>query len=105
MAAGELLEHRRLPLVAGAVVVEVQPGLEVVAVAGGRLGPGAGQVEAVHATPDVSLGGLAAVAAAGAIGVQQWFPMLLLGGPWVVAAVILCGGALLMPAEPPAPSA
>jgi hypothetical protein len=50
------------------------------------------------------LTGLAAVAGAGAFVVQHWFPRLLLGGPWVVAAAILCVGAWLTLADPPAPS-
>ena len=51
------------------------------------------------------LAGLAAVAGAGAFVVQHWFPRLLLGGPWVVAAAILCVGAWLTLADPPTPSA
>ena len=50
------------------------------------------------------LAGLAAVAGAGAFVVQHWFPRLLLGGPWVVAAAILCLGAWLTLADPPTPS-
>jgi hypothetical protein len=53
----------------------------------------------------VELAGLAAVAGAGALVVQHWFPRLLLGGPWVVAAAILCVGAWLTLADPPTPSA
>ena len=53
----------------------------------------------------VELAGLAAVAGAGAFVVQHWFPRLLLGGPWVVAAAILCVGAWLTLADPPTPSA
>ena len=53
----------------------------------------------------VELAGLAAVAFAGALVVQHWFPRLLLGGPWVVAAAILCLGAWLTLADPPRPSA
>jgi len=53
----------------------------------------------------VELAGLAAVALAGALVVQHWFPRLLLGGPWVVAAAILCVGAWLTLADPPTPSA
>ena len=53
----------------------------------------------------VELAGLSAVAGAGALVVQHWFPRLLLGGPWVVAAAILCVGAWLTLADPPAPSA
>ena len=49
----------------------------------------------------VELAGLAAVAGAGALVVQHWFPRLLLGGPWVVAAAILCVGAWLTLADPP----
>ena len=52
----------------------------------------------------VELAGLAAVAGAGAFVVQHWFPRLLLGGPWVVAAAILCVGAWLTLANPPTPS-
>ena len=52
----------------------------------------------------VELAGLAAVAGAGAVVVQHWFPRLLLGGPWVVAAAILCVGAWLTLADPPTPS-
>jgi hypothetical protein len=52
----------------------------------------------------VELAGLAAVAGAGAFVVQHWFPRLLLGGPWVVAAAILCLGAWLTLADPPTPS-
>ena len=50
------------------------------------------------------LAGLAAVAGAGAFVVQHWFPRLLLGGPWVVAAAILCLGAWFTLADPPTPS-
>jgi len=53
----------------------------------------------------VELAGLAAVAGAGALVVQHWFSRLLLGGPWVVAATILCVGAWLTLADPPTPSA
>ena len=53
----------------------------------------------------VELAGLAAVAGAGALVVQHWFPRLLLGGPWVVAAAILCVGAWLTLADPPTPPA
>lgn len=53
----------------------------------------------------VELAGLAAVAGAGALIVQHWFPRLLLGGPWVVATAILCVGAWLTLADPPTPSA
>ena len=53
----------------------------------------------------VELAGLAAVAGAGALVVQHWFPRLVLGGPWVVAAAILCVGAWLTLADPPTPSA
>ena len=52
----------------------------------------------------VELAGLAAVAGAGAFVVQHWFPRLLLGGPWVVAAAILCVGAWLTLANPPTPT-
>jgi len=52
----------------------------------------------------VELAGLAAVAGAGAFVVQHWFPRLLLGGPWVVAAAILCLGAWFTLADPPTPS-
>ena len=51
------------------------------------------------------LAGLAAVAGAGALVVQHWFPRLLVGGPWVVAAAILCVGAWLTLADPPTPFA
>ena len=50
------------------------------------------------------LAGLAAVAGAGAFVVQHWFPRLLFGGPWVVAAAILCVGAWLTLANPPTPT-
>ena len=65
VAGRELLQHLRLAEVAGAVVVEVEAGLEVaVAVGEGRrLRAGAGEVHAVHPSPDVGLGRLAAVAA------------------------------------------
>lgn len=53
----------------------------------------------------VELAGLAAVAGAGALVVQHWFPRLLLGGPWVVAAAILCVGAWLTLSDPPTPPA
>jgi hypothetical protein len=53
----------------------------------------------------VELAGLAAVAGAGAFIVQHWFPRLLSGGPWVVAAAILCAGAWLTLADPPTPPA
>ena len=53
----------------------------------------------------VELAGLAAVAGAGALVVQHWFPRLLVGGPWVVAAAILCVGAWLTLADPPTPFA
>ena len=59
----------------------------------------------VHISFIVELSGVAAVAGAGALVVQHWFPRLLLGGPWVVAATILCVGAWLTLADPPTPSA
>jgi hypothetical protein len=59
----------------------------------------------VRITFAVELAGLAAIAGAGALVVQHWFPRLLLGGPWVVAAAILCVGAWLTLADPPTPSA
>src|SRR5207302_6726439 len=79
---GEVLQHARLAVVAGAVVVEVEAGLEVVAAVPERrgLGAGAGEVDAVDAAPDVGLGGVRAVAAVD-----------LLGG--VVGVVVVGGGA------------
>ena len=66
----ELLQHQRLTLVPARVAVEVEPGLEVTRSRRLRVGArtGAGQVHAVHATTDVDLGRLRAVAAVDLLG-------------------------------------
>ncbi|HXP87785.1 MAG TPA: zf-HC2 domain-containing protein [Bryobacteraceae bacterium] len=70
---------------------------------------GAATRDATEARPRVGFGwdltGLAAIAAAAGFGVAFFLPMLVAGGPWIAAGAVMCGGAWLTLAEPPAPSA
>jgi anti-sigma factor RsiW len=51
-----------------------------------------------------NLAGLAGVAAAAAFAVAYFFPMTVVGAPWIVAGAVVCGGVWLTLAEPPTPS-
>jgi anti-sigma factor RsiW len=51
------------------------------------------------------LAGLAAIAAAAGFGVAYFLPTLVVGGPWIAAGAVMCGGTWFTLAEPPTPSA
>jgi anti-sigma factor RsiW len=49
------------------------------------------------------MAGLGGVAAAAAFAVAYFFPMTMVGAPWIAAGAVVCGGVWLTLAEPPTP--